>query len=668
MSKKKKRAMNTKDKKLKTEKTTEAEAKLETKEESEVAAEKQDEPKEKVEAAVEKQDESKEEAEEAEKQDESKEETEAEAVAEKQDESKEKADVEKKEKDESEAPAEVKEEPEGKADAESSKGPEKNEEVAAATVELEAEPYVIPKEKFKWPTWAKVSAIVVLVVLILYGGGAIYFTNHFMWNTTLNGLDVSMLSGAQAQNKLDTMLKEYKLEIFQRDGDSEFIAGSEIDLNIQYLEHVENVLSQQDVFLWFLSPFLEQDYTLAAQVSYNRISLYQRIDELGCMQKVNIIEPQEPKIIQQNGSFLVQDGDEGRKPIVLEARAVIEKAISDLNVAVDLEQENCYETLEYRADAKEIQEAIEYLETLQDIKITYQFPEEKVILSGDTILDWATISKDYHVTIDRNKVKEYVDYIKETYEIRGQIIDFPTTYGQTVEITSYIWSDEIDTNEEVEEILDMIENAQMNGKTTYQRDASDLASIGDTYIEINLTSQHLYCYKDGKMILETDFVSGLPSMGRATPPGIFTIRYTASPAILVGEDYRTPVSYWMPFNGGIGLHDATWQSAFGGRRYLTNGSHGCINLPLDMAKAIYENYEAGDVVVVYHLAGTESSSASPAGRPSSSPVPVATEAPATEAATEAPAEPTPPATEAPTEAPSTEAPEAVPEIPGESAA
>ena len=48
---------------------------------------------------------------------------------------------------------------------------------------------------------------------------------------------------------------------------------------------------------------------------------------------------------------------------------------------------------------------------------------------------------------------------------------------------------------------------------------------------------------------------------------------------LVGDNYVTPVKYWMPFNGGIGLHDAVWQSAFGGERYKTKGSHGCVNLP-----------------------------------------------------------------------------------------
>ncbi len=32
--------------------------------------------------------------------------------------------------------------------------------------------------------------------------------------------------------------------------------------------------------------------------------------------------------------------------------------------------------------------------------------------------------------------------------------------------------------------------------------------------------------------------------------------------------YEQPVTYWMPFNGGIGFHDADWQPYFGGDRYL----------------------------------------------------------------------------------------------------
>ena len=55
----------------------------------------------------------------------------------------------------------------------------------------------------------------------------------------------------------------------------------------------------------------------------------------------------------------------------------------------------------------------------------------------------------------------------------------------------------------------------------------------------------------------------------------------------------------MPFNGGIGLHDATWRSKFGGDIYVTNGSHGCINLPKDKAEKIYDIIDKNMPIIVY---------------------------------------------------------------------
>jgi hypothetical protein len=118
-----------------------------------------------------------------------------------------------------------------------------------------------------------------------------------------------------------------------------------------------------------------------------------------------------------------------------------------------------------------------------------------------------------------------------------------------------------------------------------------------TYADVNLTTQRMFFIKDGKKILECDIVTGAPSM--ATPPGTFTLKYKTGPTVLRGPGYASPVSYWMPFNGGIGFHDATWQSAFGGNRYLTHGSHGCINMPLWAAEILYRNISAGDKVVVH---------------------------------------------------------------------
>ena len=138
----------------------------------------------------------------------------------------------------------------------------------------------------------------------------------------------------------------------------------------------------------------------------------------------------------------------------------------------------------------------------------------------------------------------------------------------------------------------------------------DENDYGNTYVEINLTAQHLFFYKEGKLVVESDFVSGNESRGWSTPAGAYPLTYKQRNATLKGQNYSTPVSYWMPFNGGIGMHDAYWRSSFGGKIYKTNGSHGCINLPPAVAKTVYENISAGMPVLCYHLQGAESGTTS----------------------------------------------------------
>lgn len=118
-------------------------------------------------------------------------------------------------------------------------------------------------------------------------------------------------------------------------------------------------------------------------------------------------------------------------------------------------------------------------------------------------------------------------------------------------------------------------------------------------MEIDLGGQHLYLYIDGKKILESDLVSGNVARGYATPAGVYGLTYKERNATLTGETYATPVKYWMPFNGNIGMHDASWRKEFGGEIYRTNGSHGCINLPEEIAETIYGYVEQGFPVVCY---------------------------------------------------------------------
>ena len=86
---------------------------------------------------------------------------------------------------------------------------------------------------------------------------------------------------------------------------------------------------------------------------------------------------------------------------------------------------------------------------------------------------------------------------------------------------------------------------------------------GNTYVEMNLTSQHMFFYKEGKLLIESDFVSGDEAKGFRTPAGAYEITYKQMNATLKGKDYKTPIKYWMPFNGNIGMHDGYWRTSFG---------------------------------------------------------------------------------------------------------
>ncbi len=473
---------------------------------------------------------------------------------------------------------------------------------AETAIALEAEPYVISmvkKERKPLPVGWKICMTVCLGLVLVYLAGTAFFATHFGWDTTLNGVDVSLMSAAHARDAVYAFADHYRLEIQERGDEKEYLQGADIDLHIQLQGTIQECIRQQNPFLWFY-PADEREFTMDTQVTYDTAKLYQNLNDLHGMQREYMTPPVEPQIVRKFGTFIVEKSQEGRQLLPYDVRHAVRTAIEDLETSVNLETAGCYAAPQYDVDDPAILKAVSALEALQEAKIIYRFAEEEEVLQGERILNWISISDDYMLSVDREDTQAYVEHLIEEYEIRGESISFETSDGKTVQVTSYVRSSDLDTAAEAERLEAMILELAEGSKQVMVRKSSELMEIGDTYIEINLTTQHLYGYKDGKLILETDIVSGLPSTGCATPAGVYRIRSKSSPAILVGETYRTPVSYWMPFNGGIGLHDATWQSSFGGTRYLSNGSHGCINLPLQMAKEIYENYDAGDIVVLYH--------------------------------------------------------------------
>lgn len=250
------------------------------------------------------------------------------------------------------------------------------------------------------------------------------------------------------------------------------------------------------------------------------------------------------------------------------------------------------------------------LATVNGMSVTYQMPNKQTeVLDGLTIASWVNGSQGLTVSVDAAKVADYVQGLRNKYDTPAGTQTWQSADGTAKSIqTNYGWH--IDQAKETEALIANIQSLQsVTREPVYSSRAAQTAmpQWGKTFVEIDISSQHVYYYQDGNCVWDSKCVTGTATdPDRATPTGVFALKYKQRDRVLRGRinpqtgkpSYESPVAYWMPFNGNIGLHDANWRSSFGGNIYLKSGSHGCINLPPKNAKTLYELITPGTVIVV----------------------------------------------------------------------
>ena len=514
----------------------------------------------------------------------------------------------------------------------------------------------------------KISAVCGgVVVLVGAVGGGLYwheslkYKTCFLPGTIVDGMDVTGKTAAEVEDAIMEQLKGYKLTITGREDLSESITGEEVGLYAEFDDTLAKAIAAQKPMEWGKYRFGKSvnEVNTDALIRYNDEMLGEAVDSLSCMDKENMREPQDAKISDYtSGGYTIIKEDEGTELLEDKVKEAVAAAVMSLAESVDLEEQGCYVSPSITSEDEALKTACETMNKYVGARITYQFGDKSETLSGDEIHNWLTVNGT-SVRINEGKATEYVKKLAASYDTAYKAKSLKTSYGKTVSITGGSYGYKINQAKEAATLVSLIKNGEQTSREPEysQKGASRTGNdYGNTYVEINLTAQHLYFYVKGKLVVQSDFVSGNAAKGWSTPAGAYSITYKQRNATLKGQGYATPVSYWMPFNGGIGLHDANWRKTFGGTIYKTNGSHGCVNLPPAVAKTIYENISAGDPVLCYHLDGTESASTSGTKKDETA----ATTAAATTAAPETTVAPTtaaPETTAAPTTAaPTTEAP------------
>lgn len=455
----------------------------------------------------------------------------------------------------------------------------------------------------------ELAIVAVLAVVLAAVTHAAVSPDHFPKGSTINGVNVAGMTAKQAEAKLADSQKGKTLKLTVDGKTVDTIKIGNLDYDIS--DSVEKVL--RPGFTAGLSRFFHSNRRAASipmTPAKTNPALTAQVKRLSVVKNaVSTKESKNAYVSLKSNEFEVVDevyGDD-LDPALLEEG--IKKAIGSGKTELEYKQSDYVKQPKITADSKEIQKRLDFCKKYLSQEITYKTPLGDYTIKPVHLNKMIRVDSDGKVTVSEKAVKDFVAN-KLYFQVStvGKTRTLKSAGGGTYTIAGGNYGYALSTEKETKALTEDLESGEnVTREPKWDRKGSDTVKgndIGNTFVEVSIPKQHVWCVIDGKTVLSTPVVTGKTSDGHATPYGICYLGYKQSPATLTGRnadgsDYESKVKYWMQFNGGVGLHDAPWRASFGGNIYQNNGSHGCVNMPPAAAAKLYSLVKAGMPVIVH---------------------------------------------------------------------
>ena len=431
--------------------------------------------------------------------------------------------------------------------------------------------------------------VFIAVLLVIYIGGGFLFNNVTYPLTQVNG-------EGMAFKPLDGIYKDIDLgqiTINGRDGKKDILNPKEAGMSAEY---VDDITIEQNGFLWPMEVFKEHKYENSVLKDIAKDSLKEWIENSDLNK--DITNPENAQIIKEDGNYKIAEEVLGDKLDIDKTVETLSKAFTEGNHNVDLDEEY----IKPEITKSDLIKKVDLLNSLENISISIDLGKDRI----EKIENPIEFFNEETFEIEESKLNDYVSILKEKYDNVGKSREFKTSNGQNITVSGGIYGIAIDKNKTVALLKEKIlEGKDISIEPIYSTKSKNFGEIGNTYIEISISNQHMWFYKDGNLIADTPVVTGTANGKYDTPKGVYSAWLKQQDRYLQGPNgdgtrYKVHVDYWIQVDfTGIGIHDTYYRSAYGGNIYKTGGSHGCINTPHEKVKKIYDNLEKGTPVIIY---------------------------------------------------------------------
>ncbi len=450
---------------------------------------------------------------------------------------------------------------------------------------------------------AGIAGAVVLAAAGVYLGVSYYYSSHFFPKTVINGLNCAGLSVDQVKEKIQSQILSYTLTLEERGGQTEQLTGDQLQLKYVDDRKVEALMEEQNPFTWPIYIVKQNNHEMAANISYSEETMTQLLDALQCFQPENVTAPEDAKITDNGTAFEITPEVEGNTLKREETEQAVREAIDTGKSELNFEEAGLYEAPSVRSDDETLNNQVTQMNSLTAANLTYDFVDRQYVVNRDVIKEWLTQDAEGNYTIDETQAAAWVRQMAYETDTFGLAHTFKTSLGPTIELKAggdYGWV--INKDKTTAALVEAVKAGTQGAiEPVYLYSANDRSQndIGGTYVEICISQQKMWCYKDGQLVVETPVVTGSHATGYDTPAGsVWAIDGKKSDYDFTL--YTAHVMFWLPFNDQVGIHDSSWRSEYGGDIYLTNGSHGCVNTPYNAAEKIFNTVGIGDPVIVYY--------------------------------------------------------------------